>query len=61
VNPARLEMETNYFGTLNMCRAFAPILATNGGGTIVNMLSVSSFYSNPLVASYAASKSAEWS
>ena len=61
LDPARLEMETNYFGTLNMCRAFAPVLATNGGGTIVNMLSVSSFYSNPLVASYGASKSAEWS
>jgi NAD(P)-dependent dehydrogenase (short-subunit alcohol dehydrogenase family) len=61
LEPARLEMETNYFGTLNMCRAFAPILAANGGGAIVNMLSVSSFYSNPLVASYGASKSAEWS
>jgi NAD(P)-dependent dehydrogenase (short-subunit alcohol dehydrogenase family) len=61
LDPARLEMETNYFGTLNMCRALAPVLATNGGGAIVNMLSVSSFYSNPLVASYGASKSAEWS
>jgi NAD(P)-dependent dehydrogenase (short-subunit alcohol dehydrogenase family) len=27
---ARLEMETNYFGTLAMCRAFAPVLAANG-------------------------------
>jgi NAD(P)-dependent dehydrogenase (short-subunit alcohol dehydrogenase family) len=61
LDPARLEMETNYFGTLNMCRGFAPVLAANGGGAIVNMLSVSSFYSNPLVASYGASKSAEWS
>jgi NAD(P)-dependent dehydrogenase (short-subunit alcohol dehydrogenase family) len=41
---ARLEMETNYFGTLSMCRAFAPVLAANGGGAIVNMLSVTSFY-----------------
>jgi NAD(P)-dependent dehydrogenase (short-subunit alcohol dehydrogenase family) len=60
-DPARVEMETNYFGTLSMCRAFAPVLAANGGGAIVNMLSVSSFYSNPLVASYAASKAAAWS
>jgi NAD(P)-dependent dehydrogenase (short-subunit alcohol dehydrogenase family) len=36
---ARAEMETNYFGTLSMCRAFAPVLAANGGGAIVNMLS----------------------
>ncbi|MGH3302013.1 MAG: hypothetical protein ACRDOK_10095 [Streptosporangiaceae bacterium] len=30
VDPARLEMETNYFGTLSMCRALAPVLAANG-------------------------------
>lgn len=58
---ARFEMETNYFGTLSMCRAFAPVLAANGGGAIVNMLSVTSFYSYPADDSYAASKSAEWS
>src|SRR5215469_7748259 len=58
---ARLEMETNYFGTLSMCRAFAPVLAANGGGVMVNMLSVTSFFNNPLDASYGASKSAEWS
>jgi len=58
---ARLEMETNYFGTLSMCRAFAPVLAAHGGGAIVNMLSVSSFYSDPFTASYGASKAAGWS
>jgi len=61
LDAARLEMETNYFGTLSMCRAFAPVLATNGGGVMVNMLSVTSFFNNPLDASYGASKSAEWS
>ncbi len=55
---ARLEMATNYFGTLAMCRAFAPVLAVNGGGAIVNMLSVVSFITNPLTASYGASKAA---
>jgi NAD(P)-dependent dehydrogenase (short-subunit alcohol dehydrogenase family) len=61
LDAARLEMETNYFGTLSMCRAFAPVLANNGGGAIVNMLSVTSFYTNPLDASYGASKAAAWS
>jgi NAD(P)-dependent dehydrogenase (short-subunit alcohol dehydrogenase family) len=58
---ARLEMETNYFGTLSMCRAFAPVLAANGGGVIVNMLSIVSFFTNPFNGSYGASKAAEWS
>ncbi len=57
---ARLEMEVNYFGTLSMCRAFAPVLKASGGGAIVNMLSVTSFYSNPFDASYGASKAACW-
>jgi NAD(P)-dependent dehydrogenase (short-subunit alcohol dehydrogenase family) len=61
LDAARTEMETNYFGTLSMCRAFAPVLAAGGGGAIVNMLSVGSFYSDPFTASYAASKAAEWS
>ena len=61
LDAARLEMETNYFGTLSMCRAFAAVLAANGGGAIVNMLSVSSFYTNPFDASYGASKAAAWS
>ena len=61
LDAARQEMETNYFGTLSMCRAFAPVLAANGGGAIVNMLSVTSFYTNPLDASYGASKAAGWS
>ena len=61
LDAARQEMETNYFGTLSMCRAFAPVLAANGGGAIVNMLSVTSFYTNPFNASYGASKAAGWS
>jgi NAD(P)-dependent dehydrogenase (short-subunit alcohol dehydrogenase family) len=61
LDAARAEMETNYFGTLRICRAFAPVLAASGGGAIVNMLSVTSFYTNPFNASYGASKAAEWS
>ncbi|MCF2533258.1 SDR family oxidoreductase [Yinghuangia soli] len=58
---ARAEMETNYFGTLEMSRAFAPVLARNGGGALVNVLSVLSWITLPNVASYAASKAAAWS
>ena len=60
MSAARTEMETNYFGTLAMARAFAPVLAAAGGGAMVNMLSVVSFYASPFNASYCASKSAEW-
>lgn len=57
----RSQLETNFFGTLAMCRAFAPILQANGGGALVNVLSVLSWFSMPAVASYCASKSAAWS
>ncbi|MCV7216812.1 SDR family oxidoreductase [Mycobacterium crocinum] len=60
-NAARVEMETNYFGTLAMARAFAPVLAAQpNGSALVNMLSVVSFYTSPFNASYGASKAAEW-
>ena len=55
---ARAEMETNYFGTLAMCRSFAPVLRSNGGGCIVNVLSVLSQVTLPLIGSYCASKAA---
>ena len=51
-------METNYFGTLSGCRAFAPVSAPNGGGAVVNMRPVTSFSTKPLNASYGASKAA---
>lgn len=55
---ARAEIDTNYFGTLAMCRAFAPILKANGGGTIVNMLSILARVNLPLMGSLCASKAA---
>lgn len=55
---AREEMETNYFGVLAMSQAFAPILKKNGGGALVNMLSVVSWFTSPRLASYSASKAA---
>jgi len=58
---ARQELDTNLFGTLAMCRAFAPILVANGGGAIVNVLSVLSWISVPGAATYSISKAATWS
>lgn len=55
---ARAEMETNYFGTMAMCRAFAPVLKANGGGAIVNILSILARVNMPLVGSLCASKAA---
>jgi len=58
---AHLEFETNVFGPLALNRAFAPALAANGGGAIVNVLSVLSWVSMPATAIYCASKAAGWS
>jgi NAD(P)-dependent dehydrogenase (short-subunit alcohol dehydrogenase family) len=57
----RNELEVNTIAPLNVARSFAPILAGNGGGTLVNILSVLSFISLPGTAGYNASKAAAWS
>ena len=58
---ARAELETNFFGPMRMAQAFAPVLRRNGGGALVNVLSVLSFVSMPQAATYSASKAAAWS
>ena len=55
---ARTQMETNYFGTLNMCREFAPVLKNNGGGALVNILSVASWGTPAFFGAYSAAKTA---
>jgi NAD(P)-dependent dehydrogenase (short-subunit alcohol dehydrogenase family) len=58
----RLEMETHYFGTLAVTRAFAPQLAAApGGGAVLNVLSVLSWINRPGYAAYSAAKAAAWS
>lgn len=57
----RLEMDTHYFGTLSVVRSFAPRIAANGGGAILNVLSGLSWVSFPEYGAYCAAKSAEWS
>ena len=60
VEAARRHMETNFFGPLLVARAFAPVLAANGGGALLDVLSVASWISSPLLGNYGASKSAAW-
>lgn len=57
----RLEMDTHFYGTLNMVRAFAPVLAANGGGAILDVLSVLSWLTFPGATAYGAAKAAAWS
>ncbi|PRY67064.1 short-subunit dehydrogenase [Glaciihabitans tibetensis] len=57
----RRDLETNFFGPLAMTRAFAPILAANGGGAILNVVSALSWFSAPGATVYAATKAAAWS
>jgi NAD(P)-dependent dehydrogenase (short-subunit alcohol dehydrogenase family) len=52
--------ETNFFGMLSMSKAFAPVLKANGGGALLNVLSIVSWISGTM-APYSASKSAAWS
>ncbi|MBB6350493.1 SDR family oxidoreductase [Nonomuraea muscovyensis] len=56
----RLEMETHYFGPLTVTRAFAPIIEANGGGAVVNVLSVLSWLHVPDHGAYSAGKAAGW-
>ena len=55
---ARQEMEVNYFGTLRMCRSFAPLLAAKDKGTIANVCSIIGMVSMPVNGTYCASKAA---
>jgi short-subunit dehydrogenase len=56
----RSTMDSNYYGTLAMIRAFAPILARNGGGAILNVLSAVAWNTVDGNTAYAAAKSAQW-
>ncbi|WIB27845.1 SDR family oxidoreductase [Curtobacterium sp. MCSS17_015] len=57
---ARSAMDTHLWGTLEMVRAFAPVIERNGGGAIVNVLSALSWFAAPGAGGYAAAKAAEW-
>ncbi len=55
----RQVFETNFFGTLRVTNAFVPVLAANGGGTVLNILSAAAWTNVP--SGYAASEAAMWS
>jgi NAD(P)-dependent dehydrogenase (short-subunit alcohol dehydrogenase family) len=62
----KLELDTHFFGTLAVTRAFAPQLAAAGAGqvggsAVLNVLSVLSWVSFPAIGAYSAAKAAEWS
>ncbi|GHF91600.1 short-chain dehydrogenase [Kitasatospora xanthocidica] len=56
----RLEMDTNFFGPLAVTRAFAPVIESNGGGAVLNVLSVLSWLHPAGLGAYAAAKAAAW-
>lgn len=61
VDSLREHFEVNSIGTLLMTRAFAPVLAKQGGGAIINILSVLSWLNIQESGPYSASKAAQWS
>jgi NAD(P)-dependent dehydrogenase (short-subunit alcohol dehydrogenase family) len=60
LSSTRAQLEVNFFGMLRLSQAFAPVLAANGGGALLNVLSVASWINRPMLASYGATKSAAW-
>jgi NAD(P)-dependent dehydrogenase (short-subunit alcohol dehydrogenase family) len=60
INDIRSEMDTHYFGTLEVTRAFVPVIEANGGGAILNVLSVLSWLHMPGSGAYSAAKAASW-
>ena len=60
IESAQRHLETNLYGPIRLTQAFAPILARNGGGAILNVLSIASWINGPLLGNYGMSKSAAW-
>ncbi len=60
IESARRHLETNLLGPLRVAQAFAPVLAANGGGALLNVLSIASWINRPLLGVYGMSKSAAW-
>jgi NAD(P)-dependent dehydrogenase (short-subunit alcohol dehydrogenase family) len=56
----RRELDTHFWGTLDVIREFAPVLAANGGGAISNVLSALSWFQAPGAGAYGVAKAAEW-
>lgn len=61
IDACRGIFETNFYGMARVSQAFAPVIAGNGGGAFVNVLSDATWFARPMLAAYSASKSAAWS
>ena len=55
------DMNTNYFGTLDMVRSFVPVLEGKEDATIINVVTIAAFANFPILGGYSASKSALFS
>ncbi len=56
----REALSTHLFGSLDVVRAFAPVLGRNGGGAVVNVLSALSWFGLQGANAYHVAKAAEW-
>ena len=61
VEAGHAQLDTNVFGIVRMTQAFAPVLAKNGGGAFLNVLSAASWINSGAMTAYAVSKAAAWS
>jgi NAD(P)-dependent dehydrogenase (short-subunit alcohol dehydrogenase family) len=61
IDSAREIFETNFYGMVRASQAFAPVLAANGGGAIVDVLSDATWFARPMLTGYSATKAAAWS
>ncbi len=52
------DLEVNFLGTLRMVRAFAPVIESNGGGAIANLLSIVALAGMAGLGGYSAAKAA---
>lgn len=55
------DMNTNYYGTLNMIREFVPLLEKQAPSSIVNIVTIGAFVNFPILGGYCASKAALFS
>ena len=61
IDLSREMFETNFYGTVRSCQAFAPAIVGNRPSAIMNVLSDATWFARPMVSAYSATKSAAWS
>ena len=60
IDEVRATMESHFFGTLSVTRAFAPQMMSNAPGAVLNVVSVLSWMHPQMLGAYAAAKTALW-